>query len=638
MESDKISGKINEKIKGLAFRGMLEKRVSPETRARFPILDKLIPLTNYIASGLALVVVAATVGAASNAVGGGRVNAGTSAPPATNLGDFTTDGYHSITGYTGFDTDLNIPAQIGSRNTRFITADALRDYALTSVNIPVPGVRILGNAFRDNRLTSLTIPPRAIVEDDAFRNNQISNLVIGDGAIITSDAFRYNPISSITVGNGVHMLGRILTSGNNLSIGNGGSINDYEFNAFLSGAANRQRQITLGDKIGVDKTLNFEGGYYSVYFDYFANDRRAGTYEIPVVGYYPRQREGDFQFVATPYGAIITEISAGRAVSIPGVLGGLPVKGVFDGGSINRIQFPQGLTFIHSQAFRWAPIGELTLPSSLSFIGANAFEFNPELRSLAIPAAVTFIGSEAFTRNEQLSTLTIPNNSALEYIGASAFSRSSISTPLTLPAGLTFLGDNAFAENNIPSVTLPAGLTYMGNGVFKNNNLTSVTLPSDLLYIGQEVFSDNNLSTVRLPSGIEFIGGGAFSGNNITDLTIPPSLVYTGRMSYRYENHPNQFEVLAAFDHSSFYYAEKIQYSTAYSARNPLDRVTTLNLPANLPDSALGFPKVVVELYIQNNRRAATFEYRRHPIRSEYEPQPFIDDTYRPDSGWQLLR
>ncbi|MCL2070417.1 MAG: hypothetical protein FWH19_05470 [Treponema sp.] len=60
--------KLNEKIKGLAFRGMLEKNVSAETRAKFPVLDKIIPLTNYIACGLAVLLVVIVV---SNAVGGG---------------------------------------------------------------------------------------------------------------------------------------------------------------------------------------------------------------------------------------------------------------------------------------------------------------------------------------------------------------------------------------------------------------------------------------------------------------------------------------------------------------------------------------------------------------------------------------
>jgi len=65
------AGVVNEKIKGLAFRGMLEKKVSSETRAKYPVLDKLIPLTNYVACGLIvliLVIVIANIGGGSNPV------------------------------------------------------------------------------------------------------------------------------------------------------------------------------------------------------------------------------------------------------------------------------------------------------------------------------------------------------------------------------------------------------------------------------------------------------------------------------------------------------------------------------------------------------------------------------------------
>lgn len=59
--------KVNEHIKGLAFRGIIEKKVSAETRAKFPVLDKVIPLTNYIVCAVAVMIVVAVV---VNVVGG----------------------------------------------------------------------------------------------------------------------------------------------------------------------------------------------------------------------------------------------------------------------------------------------------------------------------------------------------------------------------------------------------------------------------------------------------------------------------------------------------------------------------------------------------------------------------------------
>jgi uncharacterized membrane protein YvbJ len=49
--------KVNTKIKGLAFRRIVEKKIPAETRAKFPVLDKLIPLTNYIVCALAVLLV-----------------------------------------------------------------------------------------------------------------------------------------------------------------------------------------------------------------------------------------------------------------------------------------------------------------------------------------------------------------------------------------------------------------------------------------------------------------------------------------------------------------------------------------------------------------------------------------------------
>jgi len=60
----------------LAFRDMLEKKVPVETRVKFPVLDKLIPLTNYIACCLAVVLLVTVIALIR---GGSR----SSSPPAT---------------------------------------------------------------------------------------------------------------------------------------------------------------------------------------------------------------------------------------------------------------------------------------------------------------------------------------------------------------------------------------------------------------------------------------------------------------------------------------------------------------------------------------------------------------------------
>ena len=66
--------KVNEHIKDLAFIGILEKKILSETRAKFPVLDNLILLTNYKVCGLALMIVVSVIGNIACGSGGGKSN------------------------------------------------------------------------------------------------------------------------------------------------------------------------------------------------------------------------------------------------------------------------------------------------------------------------------------------------------------------------------------------------------------------------------------------------------------------------------------------------------------------------------------------------------------------------------------
>jgi len=70
------AGKVNETVKGLPFRGMVENKVSPETRAKYPALGRIIPLTNYVVCLLALVIVVAVIAGIAGGGGGGGSRGG----------------------------------------------------------------------------------------------------------------------------------------------------------------------------------------------------------------------------------------------------------------------------------------------------------------------------------------------------------------------------------------------------------------------------------------------------------------------------------------------------------------------------------------------------------------------------------
>jgi hypothetical protein len=68
MDKDKAKEQLNkgkEKvttwINNLPFRAIADNKISSETRTKFPVMDKLIPLTNFIACGLAVILVIVVV-------------------------------------------------------------------------------------------------------------------------------------------------------------------------------------------------------------------------------------------------------------------------------------------------------------------------------------------------------------------------------------------------------------------------------------------------------------------------------------------------------------------------------------------------------------------------------------------------
>ena len=213
--------KVNEKIKGLAFRGMLERKVSPETRAKYPVLDKLIPLTNYVVCVLAVVVVVLVVrgiagGGGGSSGGGASVSGGGRAAPAS---DFTYSLYTPEGGgeqgvridkYTGNGGAVVIPATIEGipvikLGTEAFSGTTIRwsgsssylegggpGYSITSVVIPASVKEIDTGCFRQvENLRSVTIQGTGVVIDSgAFRNNlNLETLTIpnGDNVLIPAE-------------------------------------------------------------------------------------------------------------------------------------------------------------------------------------------------------------------------------------------------------------------------------------------------------------------------------------------------------------------------------------------------------------------------------------------------------------------
>ncbi|TCZ75730.1 fibronectin type III domain-containing protein, partial [Paenibacillus albiflavus] len=144
---------------------------------------------------------------------------GGSIQEAKAAGDFeytTSNSEVTITGYTGMDTEVDIPPVIGGYPVTSIGDLAFYNKQLTSVTIP-DGVTSIGfGAFYNNKLTSVTIPDSLTsIGVSAFHWNELTSVTIPNSVTsIGNNAFYWNELTSVTIPNSVTSIGNNAFSDN----------------------------------------------------------------------------------------------------------------------------------------------------------------------------------------------------------------------------------------------------------------------------------------------------------------------------------------------------------------------------------------------------------------------------------------
>ncbi len=207
---------------------------------------------------------------------------------------------------------------------------------------------------------------------------------------------------------------------------------------------------------------------------------------------------------------------------------------------VKKLTVPDSVNSIGESAFEGCLIENVTIPTvviphlpktalktatitSGNSIENNAFKNSSNLVSVSIPNSVTSIGSSAFSDCTSLTNITIPNS--VTSIGISAFSDCTSLTSITIPNSVTSIGDEAFRGcDSLTSITIPNSVTSIGNRAFRNcTSLTSVTIPNSVTSIGTGAFYNcTRLTSVTIPNSVTSIGSGAFNGcTSLESITLP---------------------------------------------------------------------------------------------------------------------
>jgi hypothetical protein len=375
-----------------------------------------------------------------------------------------------VIGYNGDSKRLSIPDKLNGKPVKYI--GGLSYKSLTGVRIPDSITSIGREAFSDNQLTSVTIPNSVTdIGYRAFSINRLTNVTIGNSVTsIGNSAFSSNQLTSVTIPANIAVEDWALADFTSFYNNNGRPGGSYNYRGRWSTPAvtisdgviikagmfplDQLKSVTLGANDVFDHSAFGE----AVFYDYYCNSRKSGTYAIDTATKFSPKRDGDFEYIETKYGAYLTKYyGSDKNLVIPNKVNGLAV------------------ICIGENAFSGKQLTSVTIPNSVTAIREGAFR-NNELTSIAIPNSVTYIDDDAFISNK-LTSVVIPNS-------------------------VTFLGYRAFCYNQLASVTIGSGVTYIRASAFGYNKLTSVTIPDGVTAIGYYAFNGNELTSIAVPANV----------------------------------------------------------------------------------------------------------------------------------------
>lgn len=175
------------------------------------------------------------------------------------------------------------------------------------------------------------------------------------------------------------------------------------------------------------------------------------------------------------------------------------------------------------------------IPNGVTSIHSNAFK-NPYLDSITIPKSLTDIKEKAFSYIELESFYVDESNPGYKTVDGSLFTKDGktlikcackkITNTFIIPCGVTEIGDCAFANSTVESITIPYGVTRIRAFAFDScERLKSITLPDTLTDIDFGAFNNcSSLTSVTIPNSVIKLEAAFKDCTALESITIPKSV------------------------------------------------------------------------------------------------------------------
>lgn len=145
-------------------------------------------------------------------------------------------------------------------------------------------------------------------------------------------------------------------------------------------------------------------------------------------------------------------------------------KSMVDGGAIDTIVIPNGLTKIRSNGFSSVLMSHVVIPSSVTSIGSYAFSGCINLQEIEIPDSVTALGSWVFSNCFQLGKVVIGENVGFLYAGLLHAIKSHATVILRSSTPCSVANDTFNSWGNVDYVYVPDASveTYKTTNIWSN--------------------------------------------------------------------------------------------------------------------------------------------------------------------------